>query len=262
MWKVVGQSPAPTVRVGYFHSSIQGNDAVVVASELRQLGHGVTCYPLGATDGDIARLAEVLTSCALSPVDTVPGRATQSLCIEDTDGLRSWIFPEPPPVATPLDVLDADVIYADYYPELREYLDANLDHASSQGSLVYLNLSGVSTGEVFATPGCKSTIVQASASEQVEPREAPALAEELRTRCSAEMSVLTLGQRGAAFATRQGRRHSPVNNPNPRLDVLGAGALFSAQMIHCVSRWGVDASDLPEIVITGTADRLAKQEAA
>jgi len=76
------------------------------------------------------------------------------------------------------------------------------------------------------------------------------VAEELLNRSSAEIVVITVGERGSLALTRDGARHDQPALPVETIDAVGAGDAFAAGFIH---RWLDDATSIPAALASAAA---------
>lgn len=250
-WKSVGD-----LRVcrGEWRGAISGNDAVIVAHELKKRGLISKCRLLDPTSADLKSVRLALTPSQVFTVGGGYGRRTRSLCLEDATGERKWIFSRIPSPLKEIGVTNADFLYVDYYPELADYLNNNLKDISEKIPLVMVNLSSITPRGKAPTLAFKPSIVQVSVSSAVELRGAFRVAKWLSRTTGARMSFVTLGVRGAVLETGGDTWHFAVTPKQPE-GIMGAGAFFSSEVIVGLSQ-RLDGEELLRWAVIGTARRL------
>jgi hypothetical protein len=256
MWRLTGAGSRRDVETGYFQSTVVGNDATIVVSELSANGIFADYYPLNPTSEDVRLVRRHLSPCGVYPVDPVPGGQTQVLCLESQAGERRWVFPRVPRVTTTIALPPADVVYVDYYHELRQSLDAAVPSAVRADTIVLANLSDLMASDDVPRPTFPVSVVQVACPDSVSAGEAAEFAGRLRSVLAAPMAVVTLGHRGAVFAVAGGT-HEVRALEAVRGSILGAGAVFSAQLILASVQTGLSDPQLPQRVVDATAHRLS-----
>jgi hypothetical protein len=233
---------------------VLGNDAVIVAHELKSRGFKTKCRLLNATDTDVNRVIEVFGKESVVAIDTEKGPTTRSLCLENASEQRSWIFSRSPTPSTELGNFDADIVYVDYYKEFVGFLNHNLEKLENSEQLFFINLSSISSISEIPKLAIKPAVVQTSVPNSLSLDNAFALALELGRTTSAKNVLVTMGSRGAVLASGAKTWHA---QPASRLGncILGAGALFSSEVIVGLSK-GLEGEALVQWSVKQTALRL------
>jgi hypothetical protein len=254
LWQISGRVDFLTPTLGRWAGEIRGNDAVVVTRELRSRGLDACCCLLDPTDEDFAAVGREFGAEAVGRVGGRAGGYTRSVCIESSQGERSWIFSRvPQPVGT-LPSFKADVVYVDYYREFTGFFDHQWLEATARTSRLFVNLSGIHRLEDVLPFPVKPHVLQASMMVQMPPDDVRLLAAELQRATGAETVVVTMGSRGAVLASNAGTWYVALTAPRAAA-ILGAGAIFSAEAIVGVSA-GLNHAELLERTVHATACRL------
>lgn len=258
LWQVEERVDPLTPTLGRWAGEIRGNDAVVVTRELRSRGLQAECWLLDPTDEDFAAVAGEFGVNAVRRVGGRAGRYTRSICIESSQGERSWMFSRVPQPVGMLPSLSADVVYVDYYREFTDLLDCQLARATARSSRLFVNLSGIHGLNDVLPFAVRPHVLQASMMVQMPTEDVRSLAAELQRSTGAENAFVTMGSRGAVLASSAGTWYVPV--PAPRATaILGAGAIFSAEAILGMND-GLNHGELLERTVHATACRLAELE--
>ena len=256
LWVAEGLFGSAPVLLGSKRNTVVGNDAVIVARELVDLGHDVTCRLLGPTEADVATASAWLRPGRVDGGLPIAGGLTRSLCLEDKGGSRHWLFSRiPAPVGT-VPRISADFVYVDYYSELRPFLDKQLAPMVDAGLRVFLNLSELGGyGGGIPRMNWRPRVVQGSASN-LDASTAREVVCEMRDALGAERAALTLGGRGALLTSGD----TVVEVSAPPIEagstILGAGAVFSAHFIEALLAAALDDEALLRMVVARTSDRL------
>lgn len=254
LWEINNLEGFPFYRQGKWGGSVLGNDAVIVACELRDRGFRTRCKLLDPTDADLDCAMALLGSDSVVAVGGHRGEQTRSLCLEDSARQRSWIFSRMPSPSMALGPIVGDIVYVDYYPEFIDFLDEHLQHANREERLIVVNLSTITSVEAIPRLKLKPSVVQASAPINLTLDAAGVLAVELVRATSAERVFVTLGERGAVMAIGHSTWYAKPEVTEDR-SFLGAGALFSSEMIVGLAR-GLDQDSLLQWSVRQTALRL------
>jgi hypothetical protein len=255
LWVVHTLGLPPFSSLGRNGGIVLGNDAVIVAQHLLGYGYVPRCQLLDPTNADLISINSVFDEDHIVRIlGDANGGLTQSLCLETQSGQRSWIFSRYPIPRESLRDLTANWVYVDYYPELREYLDLELGRVVC-GQQLYVNISSISA-EIPRFP-LKASVIQGSCS--LSDADASALALQLLDDSTAERVVLTLGAEGAVMAMGNQVWHC-VPQTTREESILGAGALFSSQMIIGLHQ-GRDGRALLDFAVRNTAGKLVEEAA-
>jgi hypothetical protein len=254
LWEVHHLPGSNSQELGIYRGSVLGNDAVIVARELREHGLPATCCLLDATSADVALIKSRLPESAVRVIHEEEGDLTRSLCLEGAEGQRSWIFSrriEPHgEVCRP----DARLVYIDYYPELAEFLDKSFEEIDPNLYELFVNLSLLRDLGDFPPLRLRPSVVQASVNAAITTEKCLDVAARLIRHTGARAAFVTLGHRGAVMAVGTHVWHCA-----PRLAgvkrTLGAGAVFSSRVIVGMLR-GLTCSELLEFSVRQTAARL------
>jgi sugar/nucleoside kinase (ribokinase family) len=242
----VDQYPAINYGVDVVGSArFLAGDGPLVAAFLTALGHHATLVSNQVADDPAgleirARLHEWGVALAPSPVNTPHTRVNIVVC--DAAGNRTW-FSGLRGIAAEFASIDlsalvsAPTVYVDCYEVLGEAPRAVVAAAVDAGVDVVLNLGGSPPPRWLETvlDGGRVAVVQTNADEH-EHAAANRQLDALRQLDLAELAVATAGRRGAVAAVRGG---PTVTAPAIAVDlrqVQGAGAAFSAALIHSRDR--------------------------
>ena len=252
MWYVADQPDQPFAVSGEWRGTILGNDAVIAARHLDSRGCSLHCQLLDPTQQDQTLVRTLLAPTQVSFVGASAGTYTRSLCIESASGVRSWVFSRIPCPLEPLAATSAEIVYADFYPELRTRLETDLPRILCSDACAYINL-GVLASPLPSLP-TKGAIVQGSLSSHLLREDALAFVDAMRKTCDAQCAIVTLGSAGAAMAISGGVWHYA---PSKRLSgsILGAGAVFSAEVVLSMLE-GLDGEELLVKAVESTASEL------
>jgi hypothetical protein len=215
---------------GIWRGEVIGNDSVIVANQLRIHGWTITCHLLNPTENDVTMVQSILGTLAVQSVGRQKGGRTRSLCLEDEQGNRRWVFSRIPAPSQKLGKLCADITYVDYYPEFVNYLNKHLKQMKLKNKIVFVNLSAISSISTIPTLSIKPHIVQASISRDSSTDEAIELAKQVAQVTRAQNVFITMGSNGAVLSTGRFSWFSPAPHSMAK-SILGAGAFFSAEVI-------------------------------
>jgi len=257
LWSVRNNGHIPYMSLGQWGGSVVGNDAVVVAQRIKHEGMAVTCILIQPTDADL-QVARRAVGAKVVGVGTCPGMLTRSLCLEDADGSRRWVVSRHVRPSGDLEIHGAAILYLDYYPELRGFLNRATRQVRAGHSCVFVNLSDISSIAGVPRLPFTPTVLQASIGTVRPSKEAFRLCSQLRERTGAEYVFGTRGYHGAVLDTPAGRWSSKCT-VGAKVGVLGSGALFSAEVIAGLSR-GLKGQELLELVVRNTAASLQANE--
>lgn len=258
LWQVDTSISSQSVSLGTWGGSVIGNDAVIVAHELRSRGVNARCRLLDPTSADIALISSVLPPETVLAIGRKTGETTRSLCLEDALGHRRWVFSRLPEPNGDLGEIKADVVYIDYYPEFVGYLNRSLAHLRVNNQLVIVNLSGITSMADVPPLVMKPAVTQASISHDPSIERAAWFALELAKVTNSRRAVVTMGARGAVLAMGKTTWHS-VPKVISGKTILGSGAVFSSEMIIGLLE-GLDGDELLEHSIRQTGSRLLRVE--
>ena len=253
LWIIDIPSNFPFISFGKFGGSILGNDAIIVSKYLLTQGYSIKCQLLDPTYEDIDSAINILGANTIIIVGGSSTKSlTRSLCIESLSGTRSWVFSRRLNLQAPLYHTSAEIIYIDYYPELQAYLDNQLKYIVNTKQTVYFNLSTFNNS--IPNLPIKPTVVQVSCSSGIDQEEASVLALRLLKQTKSDKVVVTLAKNGAVLAKDGISWHC---KPSVNLNgiILGAGALFSSEMIIGLLN-GYDNAILLEWAVGNTAKKL------
>lgn len=239
--------------VGTFRGSILGNDAVIVARELSEHGIEVKCWLLDPTSSDVALVKSILPEDSVRGINEEDGALTQSLCIEDSSGRRSWTFSRRLRIEGDVESTDAALIYADYYPELVEFLNHTMVRFKADGCDTFLNFSALRDHSIPQLP-FRPSVIQISADFADRIEDAMRFASRVAVETGAEIVFVTMGYRGAVCASSSKVFHF-TEKASYQGSILGAGALFSSVVIRRMLD-DIDFSELLESSVKETAVRL------
>jgi hypothetical protein len=257
LWCVRTSASIPRVSFGRWGGSVIGNDAVIVAHRVKHMGMAVSCVLIQPTNADLKIASRVIGGNVVG-IGTCRGALTRSLCIEGANGSRRWIMSRHLSPSGDLESRGATILYLDYYPELREFLNRAAKKIRASDSSVFVNLSDTSTIADVPRLPFAPTVLQASIGTASSRKEVFQLCSLLRERTGTKYVFVTMGQHGAALETSAGRWYSkpPVA---AKASVLGSGAIFSAEAIVGLLR-GVRGHELLEQVVRNTAASLRANE--
>lgn len=253
-WQIPRSKSLATATLGLWKGSTLGNDAVIIARELNSRGMILGIHLLNPTSADVRSVRATLNSIRVVAVEEQRGSRTRSLCIESENGERSWVFSRLPKPTRPLGEIYADVLYADYYPELVDYLNRSLEGVEKRVGVIFINISAISSANEMPVLRIRPSIIQASAPRLSSLDEALDLALSLAERAKAKRAFVTLGARGAVLAMGGEAWHSSVVECRTE-SLLGSGALFSAEVISGLSL-KLDGKALLDRSVINTARRL------
>lgn len=254
LWQVERAVGNGSVGLGTWGGSLAGNDAVIITQELRKRGFHARCHVLNPTVADMRLLEAVLGNDGVVAVGCEGGERTRSLCMEDLSGRRSWVFSRLPAPTTDLEGIGSDIVYVDCYVEFVEYLNAQLQRLRQDRKVLFLNLSTLTPSSDFPRLNVKPDVLQASISSAFGPEEITEVGSRLFESTRAERIFITMGARGAALVMRNATWQHASRLVVPK-SVLGAGALFSAEIISGLLA-GIDQRELLEQAVDRTASLL------
>lgn len=253
-WQIVDSSSRSLARLGHWRGSVLGNDAVIVARQLKDLGLSSMCRLLDPTSADLKYVSSALSPFSVVAVGGNRGIRTRSLCLEDTDGKRSWIFSRLPSPQGEIGEIAAEILYIDYYPEFADYLNQHLVGIEDRVPLVIVNLSAITPTEEVPHLEIRPVVVQASVLGTVSLDEAVALAKRLIEKTGAAKAFVTMGVRGAVLATGEEAWYAAVDSRGTK-NIMGSGAIFSSEVIGGLSR-GLDRKELLDSAVARTTGLL------
>lgn len=253
-WQIVDSSSQSLARLGHWRGSVIGNDAVIVARQMKDLGLSSMCRLLDPTSADLKYVSSALSPFRVVAVGGNRGIRTRALCVEDADGKRSWIFSRLPSPQGEIGEIAAEILYVDYYPEFADYLNQHLVGIEDRVPLVIVNLSAITPTDEVPHLEIRPMVVQASVLGSVSLDEAVALARRLIEKTEASRAFVTMGARGAVLAIGDEIWHAVVCSRGAR-SIMGSGAIFSSEVIGGLSR-GLDRKALLDSAVTRTAGRL------
>ena len=220
-------------------------DGPLVAAFLSALGHCATLLTNRVADDpagrDIqARLRDWRVRWAPSPV--IPTQTRVNIVVCDSAGNRTW-FSGLRGIQAELAEInldprsDATTVYVDCYEVLGQAPQPVVAAALDAGSQVLLNLGGSPPPPWLAETlaGRRVAVVQTNADEHDDVA-ADRQLEALRTLDIADLAVVTAGRRGAVAAAHGQPALTAPAIPVELRQVQGAGAAFSAALIHSRSR--------------------------
>jgi hypothetical protein len=260
LWGIKSSFPFITSTQGYKRNTVVGNDAVLVSKELANSNYKVTCCLIDPTEEDFAYAAESLSKCTVVSNVIGAGGLTQSLCLEDAAGLRTWVFSRTPSNFTKGNhLIKGDLIYADYYPEIQTYVNIELSQHVTAGVPIYLNLSEIDTlCQSKVNASWRPYIVQASA-PTLNSSEAYIAAKSLLTEYCAQIAIVTRGVRGAVISTQNSLNEGVPTNIMVDHSVLGSGAIFSACVIRNLDNFDVRDAEFIQAVVDDAAQRIPSE---
>lgn len=214
-------------------------DGPLVAGFLRALGHPTVLYSneVGRdVPGREVRSRLASWGVPLAPGPPSVGATRVNTVVVDQAGNRTW-FSGLRGIADDLTGIDisrlttAPVVYLDCYEVLGEAPRSILDAALDSNCEIILNLGGSPVPQWLgqATRRRPVTVLQTNASD------AAGAARMLDSLCEAklaEMVVVTAGHDGALARTADGQALAATATAVNVLQVVGAGAAFSAALIH------------------------------
>lgn len=255
LWRAESPRSLPRQSLGRWKGKVFGNDAVIVARELKTAGVGVCLRLLNPTHEDSKVARSLLQGQQVEDLDIETGPRTRALCLEDAEERRTWIFSRRPRPISKLKETSADIVYIDCYEEFASYLKCQ-ESLNCERAFVVANLSAISgvvqVPRIVAMP----RVVQASIGGAMEIAQAKAYAEELRRVTNAETVVVTMGARGALLANRHQTWHAKPQHSVSGAG-LGAGAVFSATLM-CAILEGLENERLIQSVVERTTQRLIR----
>lgn len=254
LWEVQRLPGDGSQALGIYRGSVLGNDAVIVARELRRNGLSATCWLLDATSADVALMKSVFPKDAVRVVHEEKGELTRALCLESNDGQRSWILSRRIEPRDEVWLPTARLVYIDYYAELAESLDKSFGKTDANVCEVFVNLSLLHDIDDLPPLRLRPTLVQASVNAVTTTDECLDVATRLIRHTGARIVFVTLGSRGAVMATGTDVWHCVP--PLVKIkQTLGAGAIFSSRVIIGLLR-ELSCKELLEFSVRETAARL------
>jgi hypothetical protein len=251
-WRLVDGGMRNGLRLGRRREPILGNDAFIVAGHLNAGGMRATCRLLDPTGADMKRAASVLGKDNVVSTGVRQGRRSHSLCIEEADGVRTWVVSRIPEPQDNLGDTSADLVYADFYPELSLYFNHELPRLGRVPA--FINLSSLLRAKTIPSLAINPLVVQASAGSATSIGEATDLALRIGDKTKAKKVFVTQGAGGAVLATGECSWHSMVKGGSAAR-IMGAGARFSAEVIMGLAR-GLDREALLQWAVEMTSLKL------
>ncbi len=239
---------------GRWIGEVLGNDAIIVARSLLRRGLGVKCIVLNPTDSDLARLHEDLGSDRVVGIGTERGELTRSLGLEDLAGLRTWILSRVPTPRGILGEVSADFVYTDYYSELAVYLRESFGGCELP---IMVNLSDLRDPSKLPEMSFRPTVVQASIGNKQTTGQAKEIARQLQHATGASSAFVTQGPEGAVMACETRNVWHSKSSSRARGSMLGAGALFSSEVIDGIVE-GLRGRTLLQRCVERTASRITR----
>jgi sugar/nucleoside kinase (ribokinase family) len=216
-------------------------DGPLVAGFLRALGHPARLASNQV--GDDTAGHEVLAwlrrwDVTMTPSNVIVPRTRVNLVVCDQAGNRTW-FSGLRGIVPELGGIDfhalatAPVVYLDCYEVLQTAPRELLAAAQDSGAEIVLNLGGSPPPDWLATTiaSRRASVVQTNGDEH-DPAAAHRTLDTLAALEIADVTVVTAGRQGALARTRSGQTiTAPAVNVSVQ-QVQGAGAAFSAALIH------------------------------
>ncbi len=257
IWYIRTKLNMPRSSCGRWDGGLVGNDAVIVAHHVKHEGIAVGCILIQPTNTDL-ELARRMIGREVTGLDICQGTLTRSLCIEGTHGSRNWIMSRRFNPSGNLEACDAAILYLDYYPELRKFLNRSTREIRKGHSSVFVNLSDTSAIADLPRLPFTPTAVQSSIGTSGSKMKAFQLCSQLRERTGAAYVFVTMGHLGAILETSDGRWYSkpPVAS---EANILGSGAIFSAEAMIGLLR-GMKGQELLDHIVKSTAMSLQTDE--
>lgn len=227
-----------------YTTDVLAGDGPLVAAGLRALGHPATLHSNPVADDAPGR---AITACLAAwevPLRTSAHTAQQTrtnIVVVDKQGHRTW-FSGLAGVADELRALDpaeittAPTVYLDCYEVLLDSPSRILDAALEAGRGVVINLGGSPPPGWLASTlrGRRVRVLQTNSDET--GASAKASLEALSDLKVADLTVVTAGRLGAVGRTHDGRDVTATAPPVQLKQAQGAGAAFSAALIHGLRR--------------------------
>ncbi|HEU5407568.1 MAG TPA: carbohydrate kinase family protein [Nitrospira sp.] len=224
-------------------------DAPIVALLAAHLGLSASliCNDVGSDPMGL-QLRQILKRFAIDTCLTIregdPTPMTIGVC--DQNENRTW-FAYLPEVVDSLSRADltmmrsARLIYVDCYALLDPVLPRALSTAAETRAPVFANLGGDSqSDQVLELLRQTDLFIIQTALDSSFDADPEQFTTGLRDRLHAELTIVTLGRRGAIFATQKGVVHVPAFNVTT-LHSNGSGAAFSAGLAYSVlQNWGFE----------------------
>jgi sugar/nucleoside kinase (ribokinase family) len=195
---------------------------------------------------------------AIIPIDQQEGETSRSLCIENANGLRSWIHSRVPRPTGHLAPLNGNPIYVDYYPEFVAFLNQQNWKSFQRNRIIVVNISAIVDFEAIPRLCFVPSVVQASLRDSVSTNDALILGGEILKRTGADKVFVTVGRRGAILVTPQDSwsEEAPKIHHGP---VLGAGAFFSAALLIGLAN-GLEPKLLLQSCVCDASKRIQKRD--
>jgi hypothetical protein len=231
---------------------------VIVTRELRQCGLGATCCLIDPTVADLALVSSNLSPSAVSAVGEHEGELTRSLCLEHTNGQRTWVFSRFIQPNGVLGDITGDLVYLDFYPELSDFLNAGVRCVDTTRVQIIVNLSALCSIADLRSLAFTPSAVQTSVPDNITTDESLDFATQLAEKTGARRAFVTMGHRGAALAEGSNSWYAAAPATVAR-SFLGAGAVFSSKVITG-SLQGLNCRELLDFSVRQTAARLQSSQ--
>jgi hypothetical protein len=243
--------------------NLVGNDAVIVSQLLCRRGLAVRVVLLDPTESDIALLRDMrLPSLTIDALGTRRGPVSESVCLQDGDGRRYWLFARASRPSGSI-LCDRDTLtYVDLYDDVEDYLleQLNVDRVQRPWRRLFVNLSSGDRhyDKAARIAALSPYVVQASLADEGSLAQGALLefCDRLRRLSNARYAAATAGRYGAALLGPQGAHYA---EPAQVLFCIGigAGAAFSCGLIEGLAQ-GVDEADLVRSAVSSAVSHLAR----